>query len=271
MIHAKAAFQSEHLRPAALVGPEDGVAQWAPLLVHRHKGLPLVGDAQRLNLANVHLAHALADRLAGASPPVFSVLFVPRRLTTASGQLTATTGITVTTAKADNVARGTATIDQTDFSITAAAGSGFDNAVVKIAKLDMGLAKSTSGSPVTITDASGDTVTMDIALTGNVAGISNLDNLSVVVTTNAAADSATFDVGTKQLRINIDSGDAVTERDGAAIAALINGYQVGGVQVFTASNANQTGGGIEAGAFAVTNGSLVQEQAWPHTLPRPTS
>ena len=113
-------------------------------------------------------------------------------ITTASGQLTSTTGITVTTAKADNVARGTATIDQTEFSITAAAGSGFDNAAVKIAKLGHGSRQEHSrvtGDNHGRQRRHGSRWTSHSC--GNVAGISNLDDLSVVVTTNAAADTPT--------------------------------------------------------------------------------
>lgn len=185
------------------------------------------------------------------------------KITAATGQ-TGIDAVTVTTTKADHAAEGTATIDGTSFAITAAGGSNFDGAAVEVAKSDLGLAKNQGGT-VSITDASGDTVTFNsIEAKGSIANLSNKNGITIAVTTNAAADGANYDVATNTLNININSGDAVTERTGAALAALIQNATVDGAnvgQTFTVGGSGETAGGIEAGAFVVANGTLTQEQA----------
>lgn len=187
----------------------------------------------------------------------------------ATGQLTNTAGVTVTTAQADNAARGTVTIDQTDFTITAAAGTGFDNAAVKIATADLGLAQNVStvtADKVRFTQNAGaNGIRFNIAANAGRTNLSTHDGITVTfaIAALSGADTVEYNAGTKTLAYTIDNTVGGGDRTAAAIAGVINGYQFGGGQAFTVTNAEDVGAGMlgAGGGITAANNVLYQEQA----------
>ncbi len=77
---AETAVERLDLRTAAVIDPEDGVADRARAFIDRDEAFALVRDADRGDAIRTHLRGQIAQRRAERRPPILSILFVPIRV-----------------------------------------------------------------------------------------------------------------------------------------------------------------------------------------------